>query len=281
MKNQIIEKDFGNIMILVPHQDDEILMCAGIMESAREKGLKVTVVMVTNGDYGSQNLEIGRTRLKETLEGIKVLGFGEENLVFLGYADTGMPEKDSFLYQLYQEKEEDREYKSHCSSCTYGLLEKEEFHFIKYGEHGSYTRRNCYQDIKEVIKEYHPERIFTTSEEDIHGDHKGLFLFVRDILDQLKGEGYTPTLYSGVVHSKAGDENWPLRTKSLEALSCPEDFEKTGKLRWDERISFPVPDNSLKEKALAKHITALKPDAVEFLYSFLKKDEIFWERKGC
>ncbi|MEG2441947.1 MAG: PIG-L family deacetylase, partial [Acetivibrio sp.] len=68
MKNQIIEKDFGNIMILVPHQDDEILMCAGIMESAREKGLKVTVVMVTNGDYGSQNLEIGRTRLKETLE---------------------------------------------------------------------------------------------------------------------------------------------------------------------------------------------------------------------
>ena len=51
------------------------------------------------------------------------------------------------------------------------------------------------------------------------------------------------------------------------------------------RIVFPVPDSmrgkpldeNRKAAALAKHVTALKPDAVDFLYAFVKEEEIFWE----
>lgn len=38
-------------MVIVPHEDDEILLAAGIMEKALAKGIGVHVVMAGNGDY--------------------------------------------------------------------------------------------------------------------------------------------------------------------------------------------------------------------------------------
>lgn len=286
MKKQVIDQDFGSIMIMVPHQDDEVLMCAGIIANAVRNHLNVMVVMVTNGDYGSTDKTIGQLRLEETISGMKVLGLSEEHLVILGYPDTGMPEADSFLYRLYHEDIPDKVHPSPCSDCTYGLLRKPDFHFMEYGEHALYTRGNCYGDIKGVIEKYRPDNIFTTSEEDTHGDHSGLFLWIEDILKELKKEGYQPNLYSGIVHSKAGDENWPLRRNAMEELTCPPSFDKSCGLGWENRISFAVPDEmltenltvNLKAQALSKHVTALKPDAVEFLYSFIKADELFWKK---
>ena len=140
-----------------------------------------------------------------------------------------------------------------------------------------------------------PEIIFTTAEYDRHGDHSGLVLFIKEILTEEKE--YHPTLFSGVVHSNAGDENWPNRSakrdniwdyaKSMdvcEPFACPKDFDK-GLLKWEERISFAVPEDmwaldfskNRKARALACHKNAIKEDAVEFLYAFIKREELFWE----
>ena len=48
--------DFGKIMVIVPHQDDELLLTAGVLYSAANAGLNPHVVMVTNGDYGCHDL---------------------------------------------------------------------------------------------------------------------------------------------------------------------------------------------------------------------------------
>ena len=71
MEVREIGEGFGSIMVLVPHEDDEILMCAGIMENAVRYGVKLTVVIATNGDYGSKDGAEGRARLRESLEGLK------------------------------------------------------------------------------------------------------------------------------------------------------------------------------------------------------------------
>lgn len=279
MTEKIINKKFGSILIIVPHQDDEILMAAGILHRAAVCGTEVHVVMATNGDYESQDHTKGETRLKESIEGLKVLGLSEECLTVLGYADTGMERAQSFLTHLYEEKETDKVYPSSCSSHTYSLLEKPEHHMAVYGTHASYTRAGFYQDLKEVIQIKKPDHIFTTSRFDIHGDHEALFYFVADILKELKSTGYMPNLYTGLVHSPAGDDIWPLRQGAV--YTCPPDMSKWSDLAWEERISFPLPhdmlsQDSMKRLALSKHKEALEPNAVEFLMSFLKEEEIFW-----
>lgn len=286
MKIKSINEDFGSIMIIVPHEDDELLMAAGIIRQAVIKNQKVTVVMATNGDYGCRDYSVGRARLRETLEGLKVLGLSGENVVFLGYADTGMPEEESFLSKLYSQKDENEVLVSHCSRETYGVLGKPDFHTQYFGESGYYTRKNFYEDLKLVIEKYKPKSIFTTSDYDAHGDHKALYLFVVDVLRELREEkGYSLNLYAGIVHSCAGDENWPLCEDEINDFSYPNNLEEKTNYKWDDRISFSVPESmlekdrnkNLKYQAIAKHVTALKPDAIDYLFSFVKANEIFWE----
>ncbi|MGN0306918.1 MAG: PIG-L deacetylase family protein [Lachnospiraceae bacterium] len=275
----------GKIMIIVPHEDDEILMAAGIIEQALFEGKQVTVVVATNGDYEGCDKLTGSVRLSETIEGLKVLGLPEDRIIFMGYADTGMNPADSFLYRLFLEKDEEKIYPGHCSRETYGLEGKPDFHRARYGVPASYTRKNFREDLKEIIRQIGPDTVYTTSKEDMHGDHSGLFLFVKEVLSELYTTKDRPVLYSGVVHSKAGDENWPLRDTGVrEGFTCPEGFNE-GSLKWEERISFSVPESmrssdlTLNKKALAlsKHKNALKEDAVDYLYSFIKGEELFWK----
>ena len=98
--------DFGKIMVIVPHQDDELLLTAGVLYSAAHAGLNPHVVMVTNGDYGCHDHRVGYARLRETLAGVEMLGVPNEQVTFLGYADTGMPRAESFLAGLYDETDE-------------------------------------------------------------------------------------------------------------------------------------------------------------------------------
>ena len=171
-----------SLMVIVPHQDDEILMCAGILWEAAKRKIPAVVVMVTNGDYGSSDLSIGRSRLKETLAGLAMLGIDAGNVEFLGYADTGMPKEESFLNGLYEETDAGRLHRSHCSEETYGLEEKDEYHKKRWGAHAPYDRAHLAADLYGVIEEHRPAMIFTTSEVDTHGDHSALCLFVRDSL---------------------------------------------------------------------------------------------------
>ncbi|GFI69384.1 hypothetical protein IMSAG249_01207 [Lachnospiraceae bacterium] len=275
-----------NIMIIVPHEDDEVLMAGGIIERAVKNGKKVTVVIATNGDYEGTDMETGSIRLPETAAGLAVLGLPLENIIFMGYADTGMNAEESFLYSLYYEKEESRIHKGHCADVTYGMKSKQDFHSEYYGRAGEYTRKNFKEDLRTIFMLNKPDTIFTTSLEDIHGDHSGLYLFVLEVLKEEKANGYVPVLYSGVVHSKAGDHIWPERSEEMVPFSCPPDFDK-GSLKWEDRVSFPVPesmrsmelDRNKKAEALSKHVHALKEDAMEYLYAFIKADEVFWEIK--
>lgn len=106
MRRMELDAGIKNIMVIVPHEDDEILLAAGIMEKALAKGIGVHVVMAGNGDYEGHDEATGSVRLPETLAGLQVLGLDGRQVTFLGYADTGMDETESFLHQLYDDSEE-------------------------------------------------------------------------------------------------------------------------------------------------------------------------------
>ena len=279
-----IQKDFGNIVIVVPHEDDEILMSAGVIRKAVEAGISCTVVMATNGDYECSNYEKGQNRLRESIAGLQVLGLSKEHLEIMGYADTGMPREDSFLTHLYEEVEGEKCYPSSCTQETYGLVEKDEFHKKKWGKHGKYCRRDFKKDLKEILREKKAEHIFTTSQYDTHGDHAALYWFVCEVLDELRNEeGYEPSLYCGLIHSCAGDEVWPLR--DTKKFTCPDGLE--GQHPWEQRCTLELPEekkkkkgtDNLKYQALQQHKIALEPDAYEFLMAFIKDEEVFWKMR--
>ena len=97
MNNLELGQMKGGIMVMIPHQDDEVLLCGGVLYQAKKLGLDIKAVIVTNGDCGCSDQSKGQMRLRETIRGMQTLGIGEQDMIFLGYADTGMPRQESFL----------------------------------------------------------------------------------------------------------------------------------------------------------------------------------------
>lgn len=270
-----------NLLVVVPHQDDEILMAGGLIYEMHKAGKRVTVAIVTNGDYGCKDYSKGRTRLKESLAGLSVLGLPEEDIVFLGYADTGMVRAESFLYALYHAEDEEQIFPSLTSDVTYGLEEKADYHHLCFGEHGAYTRKSLTEDLRHLIQTTGVDCVLTTHASDKHGDHEALFYFVKELLEEYDADS-RPRLLVGMVHSPEGDDTWPER--DTLRYTCPKGLEDGG-LIWDARKILEMPpackggrhSGNLKYEALLQYQTALEPNVVDYLLSYVKDEEIFWE----
>ena len=264
MRNLQLSAGDGPILVLVPHEDDEIILFGGLIRRATSLGVPATVALVTNGDYGDSDGSIGRARLRESLCGLSDLGLAEENVVFLGYADTGMQEKESFLAGLYAEPDATLVHPSHGGTNTYGLPPHPDFHTQRFGKPASYTRNNLTGDLTALLGAVQPTRIFTTHPADAHGDHAALFRFVQALPPQAE-------VYCGFAHSPLGDAAWPLPG---ERFTCPPNLDA----QWRNAVSLALTEREREAKrlALSRHVTALKPDAIEYLYAFIKQAEVYF-----
>lgn len=287
--------NFGKkVLIVVPHQDDEILMTGGIIRQSLLNNLDVKVIIATNGDYMATTYEKGQQRIRESIKALSLIGLPSENIIFLGYPDTGMSPSESFISQLYACESPHQLFASTCSNFTYGIPGiAEDYHYTQTGNHALYTRHHFYHDLESIFLSFKADTIFVTSQYDKHGDHKGLFHFTIDILKDLKQRipNYCPILYEGLVHSPSGDLVWPspnIPGLPLSDFSMPPTLEDDTSLQWENRISFMVPSemrvanlsHNLKHQALLAYTTALnpeEPEVVRYLLSFVKNNEFFWK----
>jgi LmbE family N-acetylglucosaminyl deacetylase len=75
------------IAAVAAHPDDIELLCAGTMIRYIQKGHKVTFIIATNGEVGSQTLpnkEIAEIRYNEAVNSAKIIG---ADLIWLGFPD--------------------------------------------------------------------------------------------------------------------------------------------------------------------------------------------------
>lgn len=277
------------ILVIVPHSDDEALLTAGVIRSAVLEGKHVSVAIVTNGDYQATDHRLAEVRIRETRRAMHVLGVPAEQLYFLGYADTGMPCEESFLYALYN-SEETVLHPSSCSSSTYGISGyQEDYHFLRTGSHGAYTKMTLCEDLDALLEEVRPQQVFTTSCYEMHGDHIALCWFMRDAICRWvqRCGAPRPELFEGIVHSLAGDENWPPVTEEMPDMTPPPGLEQTTPLRWKDRVRFPLPPDLCGQEArksgkyalIRSYESQMKEDeegVIDFLTAFAKADEIFW-----
>lgn len=233
------------VMLIVPHQDDEINVLGGVLEEYVRYGSEIRIVFVTNGDmYG-----LAEDRFREALEVCRYIGIPEENAIFLGYGDDWKAD-GPHIYNA----QPGQVMESYIGNTqTYGTASAG-----VYREGNAYTVDNFLGDLKSVILEYRPEVIYC-SDYDWHIDHKALTLaFEKTMGSILKEEpDYRPLVFKGYAYGTAWyAEPDFFETNILSTRNLFEDpFYQTPEVyRWEERLRLPVWDQSLSRSLFSCRI---------------------------
>ena len=102
----------GKIVIVAPHMDDEVLACGGLIAKLPHKdgvhiiyatdGMKSPAPIIPGRDKISPDL--GKTRMQESIEAMKLLGVPEHNLHFLCLPEAQLKKHLSSLRNLLRDK---------------------------------------------------------------------------------------------------------------------------------------------------------------------------------
>ncbi len=87
------------ILVFTPHPDDDTFSSAGILKLLADNGNTIQIVIYTNDDKGSLDLEMGSERLArirkaEEEKACAVLGIPAKNITWLGYEDGNLEYAD-------------------------------------------------------------------------------------------------------------------------------------------------------------------------------------------
>ncbi|MDO4748656.1 MAG: PIG-L family deacetylase [Eubacteriales bacterium] len=266
------------VMVLVPHEDDDLNLMGGVIEQYIKHGSDIYVVFATNGD-GDRRFDMskmGYTRMNEAIEALGFLGVPEKNVIFLGYGD-GWGENGPHIYNAEPEIELSS---TAGRTATYGLS-----NHPAYNEGRKYTRSNFIDDIKEVILDYKPDDIFCV-DYDTHIDHRALsMIFEKTIGSILKTTDYKPNIYKGYAYrtawGSAPDFSDSINLNST--VSCPASNDVV-LYDWNSRVRLPVDiqsvsrdiQNSKLYKALSLYSSQR---ALECADRIINGDKVFWLRR--
>ena len=170
-------------LIVVPHEDDEINLMAGLYEALVSQ-CETYVAFFTNGDAVEDN---GAVRMKESIRALSMYGIQEDHIIFMGYGNRWRgPEKH--IYHAAASKP----MQSYCGKFeTYALDEHPPF------SECIYTRDNALNDFADLILSLKPGLIFA-SDCDWHSDHRAMSL----LLDEAMGIKRFHTISSDELFEK-------------------------------------------------------------------------------
>ena len=211
------------IMVIVPHQDDEINILGGVLEEYLRYGSNITLVYpITNGRM------LG-FRYNEALALCKHIGIAEENVIFLGYAFFNM--------------------KGFASGTTMGTVSHPAYH-----EGQNYSRENIVGDLIQIIIDKKPEIIFA-SDYDYHAAHH----LVSICTDQAVGQvlrldsAYRPKYVKCYAYRTCW-ESYPDYYSGYNIRSTLYRQAPVETYKWEERLRFPVAYNYLCRSLLKSEI---------------------------
>jgi LmbE family N-acetylglucosaminyl deacetylase len=261
------------ILILAPHPDDETIGCAGIIQEAVKKNANVKIVYLTNGDHNQiafivyekripirtgEFIHLGEVRRREAVKAMELLGVDKKNLVFLGYPDFGT---FTIFRKVWKDAKPYRSILTRISRVPY----KENFSFG-----APYKGENILADLKKILKEYKPNKIFVSHPADTNVDHKAFYLFLQVALQDLKKEIPQPKIYPYLIHC-AG---WPLpRHYHPElGLTPPKKFSGS-QIEW-KKFKLSPERIEKKHRAVLCYKSQTSSSAF-YLLSFVRKNELF------
>ena len=261
------------LLILAPHPDDEALGTAGIIQEALHLKIPVKVVYLSHGDNNEVSfilhekhlvilkkafIAMGELRHKEAVAAMKFLGLPENQLIFLGYPDFGTME----IFTKYWNTQ--KPFRSMLTRVT-AVPYKECFSF-----NAPYAGESILNDLKRVILDFQPTKIFVTLPVDVNRDHRAYYLFLQVALWDLEGQIKKPMVLPYLVHAVG----WP-RPKGFHPelrLSPPKSLESS-QIAW-QTLELTDEEVKAKKETISLYKSQVKCDP-SYLFSFARKNELF------
>jgi len=260
------------IMVLAPHPDDEAIAACGIIQHARACQAAIKVVYLTNGDYNEFSylfykkipvffkagfIEIGNTRAREAEKAMASLGLAPSDLVYLGYPDRFT---ETILTGFWNPKYPVNSLLTRISHVPYKNA-------LSFG--APYTGVSILKDLKSVLADFKPTKIFVSSPQDTNPDHRSLYVYMRIALWDLRKTISRPAVYPYLVHRV----NWPNPRQYIPeaALKPPPDL-MTGDIAW-EAVPLVSREVDIKRRVISLYKSQLS-FAKTYLLSFVRTNEL-------
>lgn len=284
MNNNFFHQNFcgKSIVVLAPHQDDEVHVAGSLLKTFSDQGANIYVVYTTNGDYKFK----ADTRFDEAVSALAEFGISKSNIIFMGYPDGSGSE-------LYRNEDEPIKSKSGYDH-TYGSSKHNDYSFNKYGESNPYTLSNYKKDLKNILCDIKADIIFCV-DYDSHPDHRLLSIVFDEIMGEilLADNTYKPLVYKTFAYALSYEclpdfysENILSTTRPTVGtmLAYPVDMLKYSIYDWKSRIRFPIHPkaqtrflhNNIIFKELCHHWS--QGAALHAVYS-INGDHVFWQKR--
>lgn len=260
------------VLVMAPHPDDEVLGCSGIIQQAVKMGLPVRVIFFTNGDCNEWSFILyrrypvvtpegvkgmGRVRFKEALKAADTMKLSPDELVFLGYPDFGT------LTMWYTHWGYRPPYEGILTRATRVPYE------FSFRPGAPYKGEEVLKDIKVVLRDFKPTKVFISHPGDHHPDHQAFYLFTRTALWDLEEE-MNPDIYCYLAHFK----RWPTPRgyHPEKGLEPPPSYSDE---TWTVH-DLASEENKVKFNALKQHLSQYEANS-RLLVSFVRSNELFFE----
>jgi LmbE family N-acetylglucosaminyl deacetylase len=206
-------------------------------------------------------ITLGNIRMREAVKAEKILGVDEKDLIFLGYPDHGTDQM--FIFNWNHAKPFRESFGGH-SAVPY---------IRSIGYEKGFTADNIVDDLKSVIADFRPTRIFVAHSSDVNGDHWASYLYVMAAISDLKKTIPEPKVYPYLVHVP----NWPLPRHYHPELTIepPEDFfDDILALNDWHQLKLDPDEIDRKHKAMLEHRSQVSISGF-YLLAFVRRNEIF------
>jgi len=264
-----------NVMLLVPHQDDDINVLGGVLEEYVKYGSDVRVVFSTNGDYAG----LAEVRFQEALNALENAGIPKDHVIFLGYGDQWAPE-GPHLYNA----EPGQQIASFLGMTeTYGTAAAR-----VWREGQAYTIDNFLQDIQDVILAYRPDTIYCI-DYDYNIDHRALSHSFEKVMGRILKEEpeYRPLVLKGYAYNSAWEAMNDFYADNLQATRNVylEQYNPVPEVyHWTDRVRLPIHGEGLSRSLFSAELYRTL-DQYESQGAGIKgvrifnADKVFWQRR--
>ncbi len=264
----------SRILLVVPHEDDDLNLFGGIFSQALAAGNQVFVCFFTNGD--SDGYQSGLTRRNESLKYLLHCGLNKENIIFLGYGDSLI--KDGV--HVYNLDEEETCVSGAGKSETWGTEEYPDFSFQLRREHNSLCRKNMQRDLEDVLRSVLPAAVFCV-DLDKHPDHRALSLMMDQVMaSYVRNNPAYPDYYKGFAYQPAYTAAPDFyNTNLLSTKAIQDDLFYF----WEERLRIPLADDYMTgycaNNPMLKEMRMFASQGVDTRFEkIVNADRVFWQR---